>query len=101
MDFILENGLNKFISSGKQFEIKENGEILLVNTKTPTINDKSKKESSKEISNIGTPNDTIATKETSQKTSDSVFIKDCFKSVSKEDLAEVRKWIADFESNGD
>lgn len=99
--YILEEGMNNFLTSGKQFEIQDDGTIILTTGPIPNTNDLSGSASSgtniEEISVGGTPNDTITSQTVEQS---SVVVRDCFKSVSKEELANAQQWIADFTKRG-
>lgn len=101
MKFILENGLNKKLTNGNKFEIKDDGTILMNKSPSSKITNLSNLASSgtnvEEVSVGGTPDDTITTETIEQS---SVVIPDCFKSVSKEELANAKQWIADFTKKG-
>lgn len=122
MKFILENSMNNFATNnGNKFKVLDNGNIIYGKESVVNKQDNSIKSTTdtsgattsistqpenlintisgdKEVFQVGTPSDTISTESVSQKTTDLIFIKNCFKSVSATDLNEVKKWIADFES---
>lgn len=100
MKYILENNLNKFVGSGKKFDIAPDGTIKLKST-TSDININKSTKSKPESSVTTTPDDKITINTNEQDSDDSyTVVRNCFKSVSKEELENVKKWITDFENRG-
>ena len=118
MKYILEEELNRSsdVSGSTKFKVNDDGTILLLppgrttlpDVKNLTRNEKQDEqgiEVTGEISSTSqgtTPEENIevpvANKQNSSKSG--IIIKDCFRNVGYEELAQVRKWIADFEKRG-
>lgn len=100
MRYILEKGMNKYVTGGKAFKVQDDGTVILTKNPLPNVVDYTSDD--KEISVGGTPNDTISSDSTVDQASEGfVVIKDCFKSVRKDELDRVKQWIADFEKKGE
>lgn len=99
LKFILQNKMNDMITGNRQFEVKDDGSIVLTYKKQAKVTDNSAKSdtNAQKISNTGTPSDTITAEPIEQS---SVVIRDCFKSVSKEELDKAKQWIAEFQNKG-
>jgi hypothetical protein len=96
MKFILEQALNPKLPDGTKFTVKENGEVVLTQKDIAKTIDNSKQQKDKEAKPF-----------TGDKANDKIeqeyvttTIKDCFRSVSKEELSKAREWISDFEKGG-
>jgi hypothetical protein len=90
MKYILEKELNPKLPKGSRFNVKENGDVEFVQeTRRPDVVDTTK--GGKPLSKAPS-SDTI-----DRGTTVSTAIKNCFKSVSAEELKNVQSWISDFE----
>ena len=115
MKYILEEELNRSsqASGSSKFRVNDDGTIEVLppgrivkpDIKDLTEPDKSIEadEASSEDSTSGpTPDQQVQTPTADEQKSveSGIIIRDCFKSVSYEEMAQVRKWIADFEKRG-
>jgi len=117
LKYILEEELNRFSSS--EFKVLDDGTIVMHppgHKPSPDIEDLTedlteiveRREKDKDIDQMEipgtTPDKTIGEPSRpvdKQKSVDSgIIIKDCFRSVAREELNQVRAWIADFEKRG-
>ncbi len=105
MKYILEKELNKFSSS--KFKVLDDGTIEMVlpgKGTTPSVEDLSDSIQDAVAENIPglIPGQAIGQPSApKQETiSSRILIKNCFRSVTQEELQQVRDWIADFEKRG-
>jgi len=106
LKYILEEELNKNLSSPVAFEVQQDGTVKMTlpeGIPSTTGNDKNVPDSSdgKKIPGL-TPDSSIPLEETKQEEpiDSSIIIKSCFKDIGEDDLAQVKDWIADFEKRG-
>jgi hypothetical protein len=111
MKYILEKELNKRAepAGASRFQVNDDGTIELLppgRTTKPKVKDLTEDQQGVEIDAtivVGTlPGETISEPDANEQKSveSGIIIKDCFKSVSYDELVHVREWIADFEKRG-
>jgi len=100
LKYILEEELNKF--STTKFEVRDDGTIEIRPPGHSPAPDLKELSAAIEDEIQGTmPGEKIGKPADKQKTVDSgIIIKDCFRNVARDELDQVRAWIADFEKRG-
>ena len=100
LKFVLEEGFNKF--SATKFKVLEDGSIRVTMPNTnevPTVEQVTKATQEASVkTGVGDVSVSAKTDEVKQKTVESgIIIKNCLQDVAADDLAETKKWIADYE----
>lgn len=96
MKYILEESLNKV--SKNKFTVMQDGTIKMT---LPGQDPVSVNTTDNNVVTGSTPDSNIITQPIEQKTTKSgIIIKDCFKTISTDELSKVRSWIAEFENRG-
>ena len=101
LQYILEKGLNPKLPEGTKFTVKPNKDIEFTKRDIPDVKDNSKNpDKSKKSKEDPTFTQKKPSGKIEQETVTATIIKNCFKSVSREEMASVKDWISDFEKRG-